>query len=175
MKTLLTTLAAAVALGAGMTHAQTPAAAPAAQAPAPATGPASRTTATQGTGAAATAAAKAPTTTKMVQPGVVEVFGPRVNEVAAAGIQKITATPGKGGRSIAVQSPWGSSFFGWPKDVKPVAFEIVSGKSGQVATFKAPGLTDANRADYRAAAEAIVPVALAKTADAKAAKEHTRR
>ena len=178
MNRLMTVLlASAAACGVGVAHAQTPAPAPApaAQAPAPSTGPASRTTATQGTGAAATAAAKAPTTTKTVQPGIVEVFGPRVNEVAAAGIQKITATPGKGGRSIAVQSPWGSSFFGWPKDVKPVAFEIVMGKSGKEATFKAPGLTDANRADYRAAAEAIVPVAISKTADARAAKEHTRR
>ena len=178
MNRLITVLlASAAAVGVGVVHAQTPAPAPApaAQAPAPATGPASRTTATQGTGAAATAAAKAPTTTKMVQPGVVEVFGPRVSELTAAGIQKITATPGKGGRSINVQSPWGSSFFGWPKDVKPVAFEIVTGKSGKDATFKAPGLTDANRADYRAAAEAIVPVAISKTADARAAKEHTRR
>ena len=180
MNRLMTVLlASAAAVGVGVTHAQTPAPAPApapaAQAPAPATGPASRTTATQGTGAAAKAAAQAPTTTKTVQPGVVEVFGPRVSELTAAGIQKITATPGKGGRSINVQSPWGSSFFGWPKDVKPVAFEIVTGKSGKDATFKAPGLTDANRADYRAAAEAIVPVAISKTADARAAKEHTRR
>jgi hypothetical protein len=177
MNKLLTALFATAALAAGASQAQTaaPAPAPSAQAPSPATGPASRTTATQGTGAAATAAAKAPTTTKTVQPGVVEVFGPRVNEITAAGIQKITATPGKGARSITVQSPWGSSFFGWPKDVKPVAFEIVTGKSGKEATFKAPGLTDANRADYRAAAEAIVPVAIAKTGDARAAKEHTRR
>jgi hypothetical protein len=59
--------------------------------------------------------------------------------------------------------------------VRPVAFEIVTGNSGREATFKAPGLTDANRADYRAAAEAIAPVAIAKTADARAAKEHTRK
>lgn len=167
MNKLLTVLFAAAALGAGVTQAQT--------APQPATGPASRTTATQGTGAAAAAAAQAPTTTKAVQPGVVEVFGPRVNELAAAGVQKVTATPGKGARSIKVVSPWGDSYFGWPKNVKPVAFDITLGKSGQEATFKAPGLTDANRADYRAAAEAIVPVAIAKTGDARAAKEHTRK
>ena len=167
MNKLLTVLLAAAAFGAGVTQAQTPA-------PAPATGPASRTTATQGTGASAAAAAKAPTMVVAAQPGAVEVFGPRVNEVAAAGIQKITAAPGKGGRSIAVQSPWGNSYFGWPKNVKPVAFELVVGKTGQQATFKAPGLTDANRADYRAAADAIAPIAIAKTGEAKAAKEHTR-
>jgi hypothetical protein len=169
MSKLLTALIVATAFGAGVVHAQT--AAPAPNVP----GPAGRTTGTQGSGAAATAAAQAPTTTKAVQPGVVEVFGPRANELAANGIQKITAAPGKGARSVKVESPWGDSYFGWPKDVKPVAFEIVTGKSGKEATFKAPGLTDANRGDYRAAAEAIVPVAISKTADARAAKEHTRR
>ena len=152
--------------------ATTPAPAPAASAPA-APPPTGRTTATQGTGAAATAAAKAPTTVKAVQPGLLEVAGPRVNEVVAAGIQKITATPGKGARSIAVQSPWGNSYFGWPKDVKPVAFTIETGKPKGAATINAPGFTEANRADYRAAMEAVVPVAIAKTGDARAAKEHT--
>ena len=36
----------------------------------------------------------------------------------------ITATPGKGSRSIHVHSQWGDSYFGWPKNVKPVAFTI---------------------------------------------------
>jgi hypothetical protein len=155
--------------------AQTPAPAPTAQAPAPASGPASRTTATQGTGAAATAAAKAPAAVTTVQPGLLEVASPRISELTAVGIQKVTATPGKGARAIAVQSPWGSSYFGWPKDVKQVAFTIETGKKGTDATIKAPGYTDANKADYRAAMEAVVPIAIAKTADAKAAKEHTRR
>ena len=100
--------------------------------------------------------------------------GPRVNEVIAAGIQKITATPGKGVRSIAVQSPWGNSIFAWPKDVKPVAFTITTGKGG-TATISAPGFTDANKADYKTAIDAVVPVAIAKTSDNKAAKEHTRK
>jgi hypothetical protein len=113
-------------------------------------------------------------TIKAVQPGLFEVAGPRVNEVVGAGIQKITATPGKGARSIAVQSPWGNSYFNWPKDVKPVAFTITTGKAG-AATISAPGFTDANKGDYKAAIDAVVPVAIAKTGDAKAAKEHTRR
>ena len=113
-------------------------------------------------------------TIKAVQPGLFEVAGPRVNEVVAAGIQKITATPGKGARSIAVQSPWGNSYFNWPKDVKPVGFTITTGKAG-AATISAPGFTDANKGDYKAAIDAVVPVAIAKTGDAKAAKEHTRK
>jgi hypothetical protein len=156
----------AAALGAGVSHAQTAAPAPAGP------GPAARTTGTQGTGAAAVAAAQAPTTVKAVQPGLLEVAGPRVTEVAGAGIQKISAPAGK---SVSVQSPWGASTFGWPKGVKPVAFTITIGKGGQTATIDAPGYTEANRADYKAAIDAVVPVAIAKTGDNKAAKEHTRR
>jgi hypothetical protein len=166
MRKLPIALFVAAALGAGVTHAQTAAPAPAGP------GPAARTTGTQGTGAAAAAAAAAPTTVKAVQPGLLEVAGPRVNEVAAAGIQKISAPAGK---SVSVQSPWGASTFGWPKGVKPVAFTITVGKDGKTATIDAPGYTEANRADYKAAIDAVVPVAIAKTGDNKAAKEHTRR
>jgi hypothetical protein len=150
--------------------ATTPAPAPAAKAPAaaPAAAPAPAA-------AAAPAAKAAPAgSVKAIQPGLLEVSGPRVNEVIAAGIQKITATPGKGVRSISVQSPWGNSVFNWPKDVKPVAFTITTGKGG-TATISAPGFTDANKADYKAAIDALVPVAIAKTGDNKAAKTHTRK
>ena len=71
----------AAALGAGMTHAQTPAPMPMAR------------------------------TVKAVQPGLLEVTGPRVSEALAAGLTKITATPGKGGKSIYVESPWGPIYF----------------------------------------------------------------
>jgi hypothetical protein len=116
--------------------------------------------------AAPAKAAAATGTVKAIQPGLFEVAGPKVNDVIAAGIQKITATPGKGVRSIAVESPWGASYFGWPKNVKPVPFTITTGKGG-TATISAPGFTDANKADYRAAIEAVVPFAIAKTQDAK--------
>ena len=56
------------------------------------------------------AQAPATGTVKAVQPGLFEVAGPRINEVMAAGIQTITATPAKGGRSIHVHSPWGDSY-----------------------------------------------------------------
>jgi hypothetical protein len=122
------------------------------------------------TPAPAPAAAKAPAATapaagtvKAVQPGLFEVAGPRVNDVMAAGIQTITATPGKGGRSIYVHSPWGDSFYGWPKNVKPVAFTIEVGKPAGGATISAPGFTEANKADYKAAIESIVPHAIAST------------
>jgi hypothetical protein len=118
------------------------------------------------------AAAPAAPVIKAAQPGLIEVSGPRVNEVVAAGIQKITAVPGKGNRSIQVQSPWGASRFDWPKDVKQVAFTIETGKPKGGATITAPGFTEANKADYKAAIDAVVPVAIKMTTANKSDKQH---
>lgn len=112
--------------------------------------------------ALAQAPAPAGATVKAVQPGLFEVAGPRVNEVITAGIQTITATPGKGGRSIHVHSQWGDSYFGWPKNVQPVAFTIETGKAGG-AVISAPGFKEANKADYKAAIDSIIPHAIATT------------
>ena len=147
----LALLAAAVVTGSAL--AQAPA-------PAPAKAPAK---------AAVTAPAAG--TVKAVQPGLFEVAGPRVNEVMAAGIRKITATPGKGFRAIAVESPWGVSYHGWPNNLKPVAFTIEVGKPAGGATISAPGFTEANKTDYKAAIEAIIPFAVAGTRSAKAFSE----
>jgi hypothetical protein len=103
-------------------------------------------------------------TVKALQPGLLEVTGPRVGEAAAVGIQKISARTGKGRRNIEVHSPWGESYFDWPAGVKPMPFEITAGKGG-TATISAPGFSDANKADYRAAVEAIVPTAIKMTQD----------
>ena len=105
-------------------------------------------------------------TIKAVQPGLAEVTGPRVNEAAAAGIQKITATTSK----IEVHSPWGNLNFGWPKNVKPVAFTIEHAKAANTVTVSAPGFTEATRADYKAAFEAVIPEAIAKAEAQKAGK-----
>lgn len=109
-------------------------------------------------------------TVKAVQSGLLEVTGPRVNEAVAAGIEKITATPGKGVKSIEVKSPWGNLYFDWPKDVKPVAFTIDSPKKTNTVTVSAPGFTDANKGDYKAAVDAVVPKAIAEAAAQKARK-----
>jgi hypothetical protein len=127
---------------------------------------------TQAQTAAPAKPAPPPTTVKAVQPGLLEVSGPRVTEVVTAGIQKITAVPGKGTRSIQVQSPWGASRFDWPKDVKPVAFTIETGKPKGGATITAPGFTEANKADYKAAIDAVVPVAIKMTTTNRSDKQH---
>jgi hypothetical protein len=108
---------------------------------------------------------------KAVQPGLFEVAGPRVSEALAAGITKIVATPGKGGKSIHVESPYGPIFFDWPKDVKPVAFTITTGKAGgKAAEISAPGFTEGNKDDYKAALDAVIPMAISKAADQKTRK-----
>jgi hypothetical protein len=125
-------------------------------------------------GKAPVAAPPAAGTVKAVQPGLFEVAGPRVNEAVAAGVQKITATTGKGWRSITVQSPWGYSYFGWPKNLKPVAFTIEAGKPAGGATITAPGFNDANKADYKAAIEGVVQHAITSTLQNKAFAEGSR-
>ena len=109
---------------------------------------------------------------KAVQPGLFEVAGPRVNEALAAGITKITAAPGKAGKSIEVESPWGAIFFDWPKDEKPVAFTITTGKDGgKAAEISAPGFTEGNKGDYKAALDAVIPMAISKAKAQKTSKQ----
>jgi len=96
---------------------------------------------------------------KAVQPGLLEVTGGRVNDAVVAGIQKISAKADNGRRAIEVHSPWGNLNFAWPKGVKPVAFTIETGKGGG-ATISAPGFTEANKEEYRAAIDAVVTKAI---------------
>src|SRR6476661_5154269 len=119
-------------------------------------------------------AAAPPRTVKELQPGLLEVTGPRVNDAVAAGIAKLTATPGKGGRSIEVQSPWGNSYFSWPKNVKPVAFTIQHAKKAGTVTVSAPGFTEANKADYKAAVDAVIPIAISKAQTMKKLRNQGR-
>ena len=121
-----------------------------------------------------TATAPVTGTVKAVQPGLLEVAGPRVNEAITIGITKISATPGKGWKSVVVQSPWGYSYFAWPKNMKPIAFTIEMGKPAGGATISAPGINDANKADYRAAIQAIVQHAIVTTQQNRAFAEGFR-
>jgi len=109
---------------------------------------------------------------KAIQPGLFEVAGPRVLEASQAGLTKITAAAGMGAKSIYVESPYGPIYFDWPKDVKPVAFTIDMSKgTGGTAEISAPGFTDGNKGDYKAALDAIIPLAISKSAAQKARKQ----
>ena len=106
-------------------------------------------------------------TVKAIQPGLFEVAGGRTMEAVAGGVRKITAKPVAGVRAITVESQWGVSYFGWPKGVKPVAFTIEANKDGTTATINAPGFKEAEKADYRAAIEAVVPFAISRTQESR--------
>ena len=109
---------------------------------------------------------------KAIQPGLFEVAGPRVHEASAAGLMKITAAPGMGAKSIYVESPYGPIYFDWPKDVKPVAFTIDMGKgTGGTAEISAPGFNDGNKGDYKAALDAIIPLAIKQSAAQRSRKQ----
>jgi len=136
----LQSIALAVAFAASQTFAQTPTTAPPAKPPAAGT-------------------------VKAIQPGLYEVAGPRVTDAIAAGVTSITATPGTGVRSIHVRSPWGDSFFAWPKNLPQVAFTVTTGKPSGSATISAPGFTPAKRDDYRKTIEAIGARAIRVTQD----------
>jgi len=126
------------------------------------------TTLTAPLSAVQTAAAQPPkATVKAIQPGLFEVAGGRTMEAVAGGVRKITAKPGSGVRAITVESQWGVSYFGWPKGVKPVAFTIEANKDGTSATVNAPGFKESEKADYRAAIEAIVPFAISRTQESR--------
>jgi len=131
------------------------------------TAPAFAQTPVPAPGKAPAATAPAAGKVKAIQPGLFEVAGPRVNDVIAAEITSIIATPGKGGRSILVRSPWGDSYYDFPKSVKPVPFSIKVGTPPGGATISAPGFTEANKADYKAAIDAIIPFAISSTKASK--------
>ncbi|MGE5102600.1 MAG: hypothetical protein ACM3SX_21645 [Deltaproteobacteria bacterium] len=115
-------------------------------------------------------APKAPAKVTAVQPGLLEVTGGRVSDAVAAGIQKITAKASTDKRAIQIYSPWGHMYSAWPQGVKPVDFTIETMKGGGAARISAPGFTEANKDDYKAAVDAVVTMAIDKASAQKAAK-----
>jgi len=109
-----------------------------------------------------------------LQPELVPLIAPRAAELSSAGIQKIAARTDKKRRNIQVLTTYGPIYFGWPKNVTPVTFEIEVG-TGSAVTVRAKGDIEANKARYAAAFDAIVPVALRQARDAKARAERPRK
>jgi hypothetical protein len=101
-----------------------------------------------------------------VQPALASLVAPRAPELLAAGVQTITARIGKQRRDIQVQTRYGPVYFGWPKNVTPVAFEIQVGSPADVVV-RAAGYADANKAQYAAAFDAILPRAARESAEVK--------
>lgn len=115
-------------------------------------------------------APSAPAKVTAVQPGLLEVTGGRVGDAVGAGIQKITAKASNDRRAVQIYSPWGHIYSGWPEGVKHVAFTIDTVKGGAAARISAPGFTEANKDEYKAAVDAVVTMAIDKASAQKAAK-----
>ena len=116
------------------------------------------------------AAPGAPAKITAVQPGLLEVTEGRVNDAVGAGIRKITAKGTNDRRAVQIDSPWGHIYSGWPEGVKPVPFTIETAKNGTSARISAPGFTEANKAEYKAAIDAVVTMSISKASAQKAAK-----
>jgi hypothetical protein len=104
------------------------------------------------------------------QPGLLEVSDGRVRDAVGAGIQRITTKASNDRRAVEISSPWGHIYSAWPQGVKPVAFTIETAKGGTSAKISAPGFTEANKADYKAAVDAVVTMAIDKASAQKAGK-----
>ncbi len=105
--------------------------------------------------AAGSAEAQAAATFEALAP----IVAPRTAELSAAGVQKVVARTGKNKRDIQVFTKWGPAYFSWPKDVTPVTFEIYV-ESPNAFDVSAAGYTDANKARYAAAFDAVLPLAV---------------
>jgi hypothetical protein len=108
-----------------------------------------------------------------VQPALAPLVAPRAAELSAAGIGKIVARTGKKRRDIQVATQYGSAYFAWPKNVTPVTFEIEVGQGGAV-TVRANDYTEANRARYAAAFDAVLTESVRQANIARAYAQRPR-
>ena len=123
-------------------------------------------------GAQTAAPAKSPAATKApmtpaVRPALAELVAPRAPDLGGAGIQKIVARTGKNRRDIQVLSSWGPIYFPWPKGVTPAPFQLDVG-AGNALTVRAEGYTEAKKAQYAAAFDAVLPQAIRMADEARA-------
>ncbi len=124
-------------------------------------------------GAAAGATATATASAASAQTELVALVGPRADQLRAAGVQRILARTGKQKRDIQVMTKYGAVYFGWPKGVSPVTFEMQLGRDDGLVV-RASGYTEASRPHYAAAFDAVIPEALRQAAQAKALAERPR-
>lgn len=100
-------------------------------------------------------------------PGLSALAASRAADLNAAGVQKIVARTGKNKRDIQVLTTWGPAYFGWPKGASPAPFELVV-KGNNAVAVSASGYTDAKRAQYASALDAIVPEAVRVASELRA-------
>jgi hypothetical protein len=123
--------------------------------------------ATLAAGAAGAQKSPAPADEAPLQPGLVALVAPRDAELRAAGVTQIIARTGKARRDIQVLTDYGPSYLGWPKNVAPVTFEIYFNTNAPTTAF-AHEYSEANKAKFQAALDAIAPLAVRAANTARA-------
>ena len=120
------------------------------------------------------APAPAPTRADATFAALAPIVGPRTAELSGAGVQKVVARTGKGKRDIQVLTQWGPTYFPWPKGVTPVVFEIYV-EAPNKFDVTADGYTDAAKATYVAAFDAVLPQAVRSASAARAQAQRPKR
>ena len=87
------------------------------------------------------------------------LVGPHTAALSAAGVEEVVARTGKNRRDIQVVTKWGPAYFPWPKGVTPVTFDIYV-KAPNAFDVTADGYSEANKARYAAAFDAVLPQAV---------------
>ena len=90
----------------------------------------------------------------------------RIPELRAAGVRQIVGRTT--GRNVQILTTWGAAYVRWPKDVKPVGFELYINADGTNGAF-ATDFSAATKAQYAAALDATIPAAIKAAANARAA------
>lgn len=102
------------------------------------------------------------------------LVAPRIGDLSAAGVQKVVARTGKNKRDIQVFTQWGSVYFAWPKGVTPVAFEIYV-EAPDAFDVTAAGYSEATKAHYASAFDAVLPLAIRSANTARAQAQRPKR
>jgi hypothetical protein len=116
----------------------------------------------------------APTQAEATLAALSPIVAPSTAELSTAGVQKIVARMGKGKRDIQVLTQWGPAYLAWPKNVTPVTFEIYI-EAPDAFDVIAPGYSDANKARYAAAFEAVFPPAVRSANALRAQAQRPKR
>jgi len=89
----------------------------------------------------------------------------RIPELRAAGVRQIVGRTTGG--NVQILTTWGAAYVRWPKDVKPVGFELYINADGTNGAF-ANDFSAATKAQYAAALDATIPAAIKAAANARA-------
>ena len=115
------------------------------------------------------AGGSAETQAAAVRTALVPLILPHAGALSAAGVQKVVTSTGK--KNIQVLTRWGPAYFAWPKGVTPVTFDLFVTAADDFVVG-AEGYTEANKARYAAAFDAVLPQAVRS---ANAVRAQTQR